>query len=39
MKLQVEHLYKSYNRRKEALRDVSFILHEGTYGLLGENGA
>lgn len=39
MKLQVEHLYKSYNRRKEALRDVSFTLHKGTYGLLGENGA
>ena len=39
MKLQVEHIYKSYNRNKEALRDVSFTLHKGTYGLLGENGA
>ena len=39
MILQVEHLYKSYNRRKEALRDVSFTLQKGTYGLLGENGA
>ena len=39
MKLQVEHICKSYNRRKEALRDVSFTLHKGTYGLLGENGA
>ena len=35
MKLQVEHIYKSYNRNKEALRDVSFTLHKGTYGLLG----
>lgn len=39
MKLQVEHLCKIYNRRKEALRDVSFTLQKGTYGLLGENGA
>ncbi|MBD5543398.1 MAG: ABC transporter ATP-binding protein [Lachnospiraceae bacterium] len=39
MKLQVEHICKAYNRRKEALRDVSFTLHKGTYGLLGENGA
>lgn len=39
MKLQVENLYKSYNKRKEALRNVSFTLHKGTYGLLGENGA
>ena len=39
MKLQVEHICKSYNRSKEALRDVSFTLHKGTYGLLGENGA
>lgn len=38
MELQVEHLYKSY-RRKEALQDVCFTLHKGTYGLLGENGA
>ena len=38
MELQVEHLYRSY-RRKEALRDVCFTLHKGTYGLLGENGA
>lgn len=38
MELLVEHLYKYY-RRKEALRDVSFTLHKGTYGLLGENGA
>lgn len=38
MKLQVEHLCKSY-RKKEALRDVSFTLQKGVYGLLGENGA
>lgn len=38
MELQVEHLYKSYGR-KEALQDVCFTLHKGTYGLLGENGA
>lgn len=38
MELQVEHLCKSY-RRKDALRDVCFTLHKGTYGLLGENGA
>ena len=38
MELQVEHLYKSY-RRKEALWDICFTLHKGTYGLLGENGA
>lgn len=38
MELQVKHLCKSY-RKKEALRDVSFTLYKGTYGLLGENGA
>lgn len=38
MKLQVEHLCKSY-KRKEALHDISFTLQKGTYGLLGENGA
>lgn len=38
MELQVEHLCKSY-RKKEALRDVSFTLQKGVYGLLGENGA
>ena len=38
MELQIEHLYKTY-RKKEALRDVSFTLHKGIYGLLGENGA
>lgn len=38
MKLQVEHLCKFY-KKKEALRDVGFTLHKGTYGLLGENGA
>ena len=38
MELQVEHLCKSY-RKKEALRDVSFKLERGVYGLLGENGA
>ena len=38
MELQVEHLCKSY-RRKEALKDVSFTLRKGIYGLLGENGA
>lgn len=37
MELQIEHLYKSY-RTKAALQDVSFTLHQGTYGLLGENG-
>lgn len=39
MELQVKHLCKFYNRRKEALRDINFTLHKGTYGLLGENGA
>lgn len=38
MELQVEQLCKSY-RRKEALREVSFTLRKGIYGLLGENGA
>lgn len=38
MELQVEGLCKSY-RKKEALRDISFTLCTGTYGLLGENGA
>ena len=38
MELQVEHLCKSY-RKKEALKDVSFKLEQGIYGLLGENGA
>lgn len=38
MELQVEHLCKSY-KNKEALRDVSFTLQKGVYGLLGENGA
>lgn len=33
-----EHLCKSYGK-KEALKGVSFTLHKGTYGLLGENGA
>lgn len=39
MELQVGHICKSYSRGKEALRDVSFTLRKGTYGLLGENGA
>lgn len=38
MKLQIEHLYKSY-KKKDALQDVSFTLQRGIYGLLGENGA
>lgn len=38
MVLQAEHLCKSY-RKKEALKDVSFKLEQGVYGLLGENGA
>lgn len=38
MELQVEQLSKSY-RKKEALREVSFALRAGIYGLLGENGA
>ncbi len=38
MELQIEHLYKTY-RKKEALQNVSFTLHKGIYGLLGENGA
>ena len=38
IELQVEHLCKSY-RKKEALKDVSFRLEQGVYGLLGENGA
>lgn len=37
-KLQIEHLYKTY-KKKNALSDVSFTLHRGIYGLLGENGA
>lgn len=36
--LQVEHLCKSY-RGKKALKDASFTLQNGIYGLLGENGA
>lgn len=38
MELQAEHLCKSY-RKKEALKDVTFKLKQGVYGLLGENGA
>lgn len=38
MELQIRNLCKSY-RKKEALRDVSFTLRKGIYGLLGENGA
>lgn len=38
LELQVEHLCKSY-RNKKALRDASFTLRNGIYGLLGENGA
>lgn len=38
MELQVRNLCKFY-RKKEALRDISFTLRKGTYGLLGENGA
>ena len=38
IELQAIHLCKSY-RKKEALKDVNFILEKGVYGLLGENGA
>ena len=38
MELKIEHLCKSYGK-KETLKEVSFILNKGTYGLLGENGA
>lgn len=38
MQLTVQNLYRAYGK-KEALRDVSFTLNKGTYGLLGENGA
>lgn len=38
MKLEIEGLNKLYGK-KEALKDVSFKLERGTYGLLGENGA
>ncbi len=38
MELQIEHLCKSYKKR-EVLRDVTFTLKRGVYGLLGENGA
>ncbi|RDU23851.1 ABC transporter ATP-binding protein [Anaerosacchariphilus polymeriproducens] len=38
MELKVKNLYKSY-KKKEALKDISFELKKGTYGLLGENGA
>ncbi len=36
--LLVEHVCKSY-RKNVALKDVSFQLEKGVYGLLGENGA
>ena len=38
MELRAEHVCKSY-RKKEALKDVNFVLEQGVYGLLGENGA
>ncbi len=38
LELQVEHLCKNY-RKKKALKDASFTLRNGIYGLLGENGA
>lgn len=38
LKLQVDHLCKFY-RKKEALKEASFTLQNGIYGLLGENGA
>lgn len=38
MELKIEHLCKLYGK-KEALKEVSFTLNKGTYGLLGENGA
>ncbi len=38
MELKAEGLTRKYRNHK-ALQDVSFIMHEGIYGLLGENGA
>lgn len=38
MELKIEHLYKNY-KKKEALKDVNFVLKKGAYGLLGDNGA
>lgn len=38
MELRVEGLTRKY-RKQKALQDVSFIMHEGIYGLLGKNGA
>jgi len=38
MKLTVESLHKNYGS-KEALKEVSFTLEQGVYGLLGPNGS
>ncbi len=38
MEMRIEHLYKKYGGQ-EVLRDVSFRIPAGMYGLLGSNGA
>ena len=38
MEIRIEHLYKKYGGQ-EVLRDVSFKIPAGMYGLLGSNGA
>ena len=38
MDIIIKNLYKSFGT-KEALKDVSLVIHEGMFGLLGRNGA
>ena len=38
MEIQIEHLNKSYGKRK-VLKDINLRIPAGMYGLLGENGA
>lgn len=39
MQLEMKNISKSYNRKKEALSDITITLTSGIYGLLGPNGA
>jgi ABC-type multidrug transport system ATPase subunit len=39
MEIDVENITKSYDKKKIALDQVSFVLSPGVYGLLGPNGA
>jgi ABC-2 type transport system ATP-binding protein len=39
MIIRVEHLDKTYEKRKVALKDISLTVENGVFGLLGPNGA